>query len=86
MTLIILPRVAGPTGIEMGRPVSVHTFPLTRPSVPSIAIVRTVFSPSKLNEPPHDKTSTITCVFSEDSDQPGRPPSLHCPHEETSGP
>ena len=46
MTLIILPRVAGPTGIEIGPPVSTTTLPLTRPSVPSIAMVRTVFSPA----------------------------------------
>ena len=28
------------------------------------------------NEPPHDKTKKITCAPSEDSDQPGHPPSL----------
>ena len=27
-------------------------------------------------EPPHDKTNKMVCVPSEDSDQPGRPPSL----------
>ena len=27
-------------------------------------------------EPPHDKTNKMTCAPSEDSDQPGRPPSL----------
>ena len=27
-------------------------------------------------EPPHDKTNKITCALSEDSDQPGHPPSL----------
>ena len=27
-------------------------------------------------EPSHDKTNEITCAPSEDSDQPGRPPSL----------
>ena len=45
MTLMILPRVAGPTGILIGDPESLHTCPRTSPSVPSIAIVRTVFSP-----------------------------------------
>lgn len=45
ITLIILPSVSGPTGIVMGPPVSLHFWPLTRPSVPSIAMVRTVFSP-----------------------------------------
>ena len=29
-----------------------------------------------INEPPHDKTSKMTCAPSEDSHQPGRPPSL----------
>ena len=28
------------------------------------------------NEPPHDKTNKMTCAHSEDSDQPGHPPSL----------
>ena len=28
------------------------------------------------NEPPHDKTNKMTCVPSEDSDQPGNLPSL----------
>lgn len=48
ITLIILPSVSGPTGIVMGPPVSLHFWPLTRPSVPSIAMVRTVFSPNKM--------------------------------------
>ena len=29
-----------------------------------------------LNEPPHNKTSNVACAPSEDSDQPGNPPSL----------
>ena len=29
-----------------------------------------------LNEPPHDKTKKMACALSEDSDQPGHPPSL----------
>ena len=40
-------------------------------------------------EPPHDKTNKMACAPSEDSDQPGRLPSLislHCRHEETLGP
>ena len=28
------------------------------------------------HEPPHDKTNKISCTPSEDSDQPGHPPSL----------
>ena len=48
ITLIILPNVSGPTGIVIGPPVSVHFWPLTRPSVPSIAMVRTVFSPNEI--------------------------------------
>lgn len=50
MTFIILPRVSGPTGILMGAPVSRTFCPRTRPSVPSIAMVRTVFSPAKQHE------------------------------------
>ena len=41
------------------------------------------------NEPPHDKTNKMACAPSEDSDQPGHPPSLislRCPHEESFGP
>ena len=29
----------------------------------------------KRNEPPHDKTNEMACAPSEDSDQPGHPPS-----------
>jgi F-type H+-transporting ATPase subunit beta len=39
------PRAAGPTGMVMGAPVSTTFWPRTRPSVPSMAMVRTVFSP-----------------------------------------
>ena len=37
--------------------------------------VRDVIS-CTLSEPPHDKTNKMACVPSEDSDQPGHPPSL----------
>ena len=40
------------------------------------------------NEPPHNKTNEVACAPSEDSDQPGHPPSLislRCPHEESLG-
>lgn len=47
MTFMILPRVSGPTGIRMGVPESSTFWPLTSPSVPSIAMVRTVFSPGR---------------------------------------
>ena len=30
----------------------------------------------KRNEPPHDKSNKMICAQSEDSDQPGHPPSL----------
>ena len=39
-------------------------------------------------EPPHDRTNKMACGPSEDSDQPGHPPSLisfRCPHEENFG-
>lgn len=42
ITLIILPRVSGPTGTMMGLPVSLTSCPLTRPSVESKAIVLTL--------------------------------------------
>jgi hypothetical protein len=45
MTFMILPRVSGPTGILMGAPVSLTSWPRTRPSVESIAIVLTLESP-----------------------------------------
>jgi len=45
ITFIILPNVSGPTGTMMGCPVSDTPYPLTRPSVESNAIVRTVLPP-----------------------------------------
>ena len=44
-TLISLPRVSGPTGTSIGDPRSKTFIPLTRPSVESIATVRTLSSP-----------------------------------------
>ena len=44
---------------------------------------------NKYIEPPHDKTNKMACAPSEESDQPGNPPSLIslcCPHEESLGP
>lgn len=45
ITFIILPKVSGPTGTMIGFPVSRTYYPLTRPSVESIAIVLTLLSP-----------------------------------------
>eukprot|EP00961_Rhodomonas_salina_P273591 3696797-Rhodomonas_salina.2 len=45
ITLIMRPRSSGPAGTMMGAPVSTTGCPRTRPSVASIAMVRTVFSP-----------------------------------------
>jgi len=45
ITLMILPRVSGPTGTKMGLPVSKTGYPRTRPSVESRAIVLTLFPP-----------------------------------------
>ncbi len=45
MTLMMRPSVSGPTGTVIGAPVSVAGWPRTRPSVESMATVRTVFSP-----------------------------------------
>ena len=41
-----------------------------------ICICAAYLDPRKNFEPPHDKTNKITFVPSEDSDQPGHPPSL----------
>src|SRR5882757_2204144 len=45
MTLMMRPSVPSPTGTEIGWPVSATSWPRTRPSVESIAIVRTEFTP-----------------------------------------
>src|ERR1700730_10368182 len=45
MTFMMRPSVPAPTGTSIGSPVSVTSWPRTRPSVASIAIVRTVDSP-----------------------------------------
>ena len=42
VTLNKRPLIPSPTGIEIGIPVSVTTMPRTKPSVPSIAMVRTL--------------------------------------------
>ena len=46
------------------------------------------FESTCIYEPPHDKTNKMACAPSEDSDQPGHPPSLirAFPHEESLGP
>lgn len=60
MTFMILPRVSGPTGMRMGAPESSTFCPLTRPSVPSMAIVRTVFSPAKAQGQCHSGALELT--------------------------
>src|SRR3954469_17037359 len=45
ITLMMRPRVSSPTGTEIGSPVSLTSWPRTRPSDVSIAMVRTVDSP-----------------------------------------
>lgn len=45
ITFIILPKVSGPTGIMIGFPVSTTAYPLTNPSVESMAIDLTLLSP-----------------------------------------
>src|SRR5690349_1894552 len=45
MTFMMRPSVPSPTGTAIGWPVSATSWPRTRPSVASIAMVRTVFSP-----------------------------------------
>src|SRR6188474_2701901 len=44
-TLMMRPRHSSPTGTEIGSPVSVTSWPRTKPSEESIAMVRTVDSP-----------------------------------------
>jgi hypothetical protein len=44
-TLMMRPSISGPTGTVIGPPVSTTVWPRTRPSVESIAMQRTVFSP-----------------------------------------
>ena len=45
MTFMMRPSVSSPTGTVIGLPVSTTSWPRTRPSVESMAMVRTVFSP-----------------------------------------
>ena len=45
ITLRMRPSVSRPTGTAIGSPVSSTSWPRVRPSVPSIAIVRTIDSP-----------------------------------------
>src|SRR6185437_4655387 len=45
ITFMMRPSVPSPTGTSIGSPVSVTSWPRTRPSVASIAMVRTVDSP-----------------------------------------
>src|SRR5690606_31034817 len=45
ITLMMRPSISGPTGTEIGAPVSATDWPRTRPSVESMAMQRTVFSP-----------------------------------------
>jgi hypothetical protein len=45
ITFMMRPRVAGPTGTRMGVPVSITSWPRVRPSVVSMAMARTAFSP-----------------------------------------
>ena len=41
-----------------------------------IRVVLSNFKKYNVFEPPHDKTNKMACAPSEDSDQPGQPPSL----------
>ena len=50
MTLIMRPRVPGPTGTLIGEPTSTTFWPRTNRSVESMAIVRTVFWPKTLSK------------------------------------
>ena len=41
-----------------------------------VVTLKSVLLPFERFEPPHDKTNKMACAPSEDSDQPGHPPSL----------
>ena len=65
--------------------VHVHRFFLSHRSIPIVGVTSTFpfWKPKKsllvvacIYKPPHDKSSKIVCAPSEDSDQPGHPPSL----------
>src|SRR4051812_23644176 len=45
ITFMMRPNVAGPTGTRIGVPVSITSWPRVRPSVVSMAMARTAFSP-----------------------------------------
>ena len=45
-------------------------------SFPSSTFSYVLYGERKRKEPPHDKTNKMACAPSEDSDQPGHPPSL----------
>ena len=45
MTFMMRPSVSSPTGTAIGWPVSLTAWPRTSPSLVSMAMVRTVFSP-----------------------------------------
>ena len=55
----------------------ISTEPIRTPSEFADEFKRTtIICVQLLNEPGHDKTNNTTCATSEDSDQPGHPPSL----------
>ena len=54
--------------------VSMKKGPFLKHIVLSTGMLRIHF-PYAENEPPHDKTNKMACASSEDSDQPGHPPS-----------
>ena len=55
------PSVAGPTGIEIGAPVSIASIPRCMPSVGFIATVRTRFSP-RCCSTSHDDVDRVAAV------------------------
>ena len=59
MTLMMRPSVPAPTGTVIGWPVSVTSWPRTRPSVVSIAMVRTVDLAEMLRHFEHETVAAV---------------------------
>ena len=59
MTFMMRPSVSSPTGTVIGAPVSVTSWPRTRPSVASMAMVRTVAFAQVLRHFEHQAVAVV---------------------------
>ena len=57
-------------------PKILHFVTLQESIASTLSFITTILCSIKTFEPPHDKTNTMACAPSEDSDQPGHQPSL----------